>query len=83
MSKGIAVVEHRVSTDPVYCTFSSPDDGFMEMSVCRYLTHRDRNGRGGKIERALPRCKLFNEWLDRPGFDCLRCDACKRACGEL
>ena len=83
MSKGIAVVEHQVSTDPVYCTFSSPDDGFMEKSVCAYQVYRDRHGAGGKIERHLPRCKLFNEWLKKPGLDCLRCDACKAACGEV
>ena len=83
MGKGVAVVEHRVSTDPVYCTFSSPDDGFMEKTVCNYQTYRDRNSRGGRIDRELLRCKLFNEWLDKSGFDCLRCDACKRACGEL
>ena len=83
MSKGIAVVEHRVSTDPVFCTFDSPDDGFGERSVCAYQAYRDRHGKDGRIERHLPRCTLFGEWLNKPGLDCLRCAACKKACGEV
>jgi len=83
VGKGVAVVEHRVSTDPVYCTFDSPDDGFGERSQCRYQKECDRLGKGGVIARRLPRCTLFNVWLEKPGIYCIRCDACKAACGEL
>lgn len=82
MGKGIAIVEHHVSTDPVYCTFDGPDDSFGMRSVCRYQVIRDKHGPGGRVDRGLFRCILFNEWLERNGVDCLRCQACKRACGE-
>lgn len=78
---GIALVEHRVSTDAVYCEHSRPDDGFMEYSVCSYLKMRDRHGKKGRIDRGLPRCALFNEWLEKDGYKHFRCDACKKACG--
>lgn len=78
---GIALVEHHVSDDPVYCEHSHPDDGFMEYSLCSYLKNRDRHGKKGRIDRGLPRCTLFNEWLEKDGYKHRRCNACKKACG--
>lgn len=84
MGYGIAFVAHKVSTDPEYCTYDAPDDGFMERSVCSNQVLRDRHGPGGKIERKLPRCALFNVWLEvEPGKGCVRCNQCKIACGEM
>ena len=84
MGYGIAFVAHSVSTDPQYCAFDGPDDGFMEKSVCGYQKLRDRHGPKGKIERKLPRCALFNVWLEvEPGKGCVRCAQCKIACGEI
>lgn len=84
MGYGIAFVAHKVSTDPEYCTHDAPDDGFMERSVCSYQVLRDRHGPKGKIERRLPRCKLFNVWLKvEPIKGCIRCNQCKIACGEM
>jgi len=84
MGYGIAFVAHKVSTDPKYCTHDSPDDGFMERSVCSYQVLRDRHGPHRKIERKLPRCALFNVWLEvEPGKGCVRCNQCKVACGEM
>ena len=75
---GFIWVKHRVSDDPNYCEFNGPDDGFMERSVCRYLQYRDRHGKGGKIERKLPKCTLFGQWLGKEGAaGHARCEACK------
>lgn len=42
--------------------------------VCRYHTHRDRtHGRKAPVERHLPKCTLFDEWL--PG-EYLKCEKC-------
>lgn len=83
MSKGIAVVEHRVSTDPKYCEYNAPDDGFGERSVCRYRVTRIKTGKRGKAVKRLPRCALFEEWLEKEGFSTVRCLACRVACGEV
>lgn len=83
MCKGIAVVEHRVSTDAKYCEYDDPDDGFGERSLCRYCVTREKTGKRGTPIQRLPRCKLFDEWLEKEGFNRLRCEACKIACGEV
>ena len=45
--------------------------------VCRYHTHRDRtHGRKAPVERHLPKCTLFDEWL--PG-EYLKCEKCMAA----
>lgn len=83
MGKGIAVVEHRVSTDAKYCEHIRADDGFGERSLCRYCVTREKTGKRGTPIRRLPRCTLFDEWLEKEGFSTLRCEACKIACGEV
>ena len=80
---GVAVVEHQVSTDPAYCEHSHPDDGFCEHSLCAYMKHRDRHGKKGRIDRGLPRCTLFNAWLEKEGWKHKRCSECKVACGAV
>ena len=83
MPKGIAIVEHRVSDDPLYCEYFTPDDGFCERTVCRYLCMELKTaGKGVRHMYKQPRCSLFREWLDRPSIYTLRCDKCKLACGE-
>ncbi len=81
MPKGIAIVKHRVSTDPQYCEFSTPDDGSWERSVCYYLRREFKTGKRGTKPVKLPRCSLFKEWLTKE-FWTYRCAACKLACGE-
>ena len=45
--------------------------------VCRYHTHRDRtHGRKAPVERRVPKCTLFNEWL--PG-EYQKCEKCLEA----
>ena len=45
--------------------------------VCRYHTHRDRtHGRNAAVERRLPKCTLFDEWL--PG-EYQKCEKCLEA----
>lgn len=65
-----------------------PNDKYMEdrclyagdfwgNEVCRYHTHRDRtHGRKAPMERHLPKCTLFDEWL--PG-EYKKCDKCLAA----
>ncbi len=83
MGKGIAVVEHHVSTDAKYCEHIHADDGFGERSLCSYCKIREKHGKRGTPIRHLPRCTLFDEWLEKEGFSTLRCEACKIACGEV
>ena len=83
MPKGIAVVSLRVSTDPQYCEYVAPEDTNGWRSVCSFMKIRDRHGRGGRIDRRLPKCSLFGEWLESNGYNHIRCDKCKIACGEM
>lgn len=83
MAKGVAIVSLRVSTDPKYCEYDAPEDTNGWHSVCSYLKIRDRHGPKGKIDRRLPRCSLFGEWLEANGYMHYRCDKCKIACGEM
>lgn len=70
-------VKHRVSPDPEYCTYGGD---FWGRDVCPYHTHRDRtHGRKAPAERQVPKCLLFNDWLDK---SYVKCDACKMACAE-
>ena len=82
MFKGIVMVAHHVSTDPVYCEFDGPDDGFCERSVCRYLRKEFKTQGRGRSAIKLPRCSLFKAWLEKEGFSTLKCDRCKEACAE-
>lgn len=82
MGRGIAVVEHKVSTHPITCEHDDPNDGFGERSVCFYCVPTWKTGKRGTSAKRLPRCKLFHEWLEKDGFLTLRCAACKKACGE-
>lgn len=70
-------VEHEVSPEKETCTH---DGDFWGKSVCRYHTHKDRtHGRKAPIERHLPKCTLFDCWLER---DYMKCEACKNACDK-
>ena len=80
---GVAVVEHSVSTDPQFCSFSSSTDGFGERTLCCHMRLRNKTGKGGSVQYNLPRCLLFSEWLEKSGIFTLRCTACKKACGEV
>lgn len=80
---GIAVVEHQVSTNLRYCEYDGPDDGFGERSVCRYRVTRGKTGKRGEAIRQIPRCTLFEEWLEKEGFSTKRCLACRIACREV
>lgn len=83
MGKGIATVEHFVSTHDKYCEYCDPSDGFGERSVCRYCAVRSKTGKRGTPIQYLPKCTLFGEWLEREGISTVRCTACIVACGEV
>lgn len=77
----IIKVEHAVPFDKgkeLRCVY---DDGdFYGNSVCNYHAFRDRtHGRKAPVERKVPKCRLFNVWLDAPYH---KCDACLRKCQE-
>lgn len=75
MSELEITVKHSVSPDAEHCTYAGD---FWGKDVCRYHTHRDRtHGRKAPIERHLPKCTLFNKWLDKPYQ---KCKECKQAC---
>ena len=83
MGKGIAIVQHRVSTDPIFCVFSSPDDGFCEKSQCLYLKMRKKYGKHNEPLGYHNKCDLFKVWLDQEFHPYpIRCQQCKQACGE-
>ncbi|WP_143469294.1 hypothetical protein [Lachnoclostridium sp. An14] len=70
-------VEHLVSPEPDSCTYGGD---FWGKDVCRYHVHRNRtHGRKAPMERAVPKCTLFDTWLDRPYK---KCEACRKACRE-
>ena len=82
MSKTIKV-EHTVALDeniPLTCRAECDSGGWY--TLCQYLVHRDRtHGRKAPVERKLPKCSLFDEWLKQPGLYPMKCDACLIACG--
>ena len=70
-------VEHSVSPEPDSCTYNGD---FWGKDVCRYHTHRNRtHGRKAPMERNVPKCTLFDTWLDKPYK---KCEACRKACEE-
>lgn len=70
-------VTHEVSPDTNNCTYGGD---YWGKDVCRYHVHRDRtHGRKAPIERSIPKCTLFNKWLDK---SYQKCEECKRACEE-
>ena len=70
-------VEHSVSPEVDTCTYGGD---FWGKDVCRYHTHRNRtHGRKAPMERIVPKCTLFDTWLDGPYK---KCEACRKACEE-
>lgn len=70
-------VEHLVSPDKDNCTYGGD---FWGKDVCRYYTYRNRtHGRKAPMERNVPKCTLFDVWLDKPYK---KCEACRKACEE-
>lgn len=70
-------VTHRVSPDPEKCVYGGD---FWGKDVCKYHTHRDRtHGRKAPKERNLPKCILFEKWLDG---EYVKCEECKRLSRE-
>ena len=75
MSELEITVKHSVSSDSEHCTYGGD---FWGKDVCRYHTHRDRtHGRKAPVERHIPKCILFDKWLDKPYQ---KCEECKQAC---
>lgn len=73
-------VEHEIPEDEKYC-MEFGKGGWR--TLCRYLKSRDRHGkRGTPIQRNLPRCTLFNEWLEKDMHVEIKCEQCKQACSE-
>lgn len=73
------LVEHEVPCEngmEQRCLY--PGD-FWGNGVCKYHTHRDRtHGRKAPVERRVPKCTLFDEWL--PG-EYQKCEKCLLATG--
>lgn len=68
-------VKHKVSPDLSMCVYGGD---FWGKDVCMYHTHRDRtHGRKAPKERNLPKCTLFNKWLDG---EYKKCKECKDEC---
>lgn len=56
------------------------DGDYWGRPVCRYYTHRDRtHGRKAPVERQIPKCTLFDEWLSG---EYQKCQACMKAMKE-
>lgn len=71
-------VEHKVSPEKETCAYAGD---FWGKEVCQYHTHRDRtHGRKAPMERQLPKCILFDCWLDETYQ---KCEACRKACEEV
>lgn len=71
-------VTHRVSPELNMCTYGGD---FWGKDVCPYHTHRNRtHGKKAPVERNLPKCTLFNKWLDKPYQ---KCEECKQHCEEV
>ena len=69
------IVEHDVPSNPLECC---GDGDFWGKPVCKYHVKRDRaHGRKAPIERDVPKCTLFDCWLEKPY---LKCEACRKAC---
>ena len=65
------MVEHEISPDSEKCTYGGD---FWGKDVCRYHTHRDRtHGRKAPKERNVPKCTLFNCWLEGEYVKCSQC----------
>ncbi|WP_140393121.1 hypothetical protein [Lachnoclostridium sp. An138] len=70
-------VMHDVSPDSERCVYGGD---FWGKNVCGYHTHRDRtHGRKAPKEHAVPKCVLFDVWLDE---EYKKCTECKKACEE-
>lgn len=82
MSKTITV-EHKVAFNkdwPTACYAEEDIEGYY--TSCSYLAYRDRtHGSKAPVERHLPKCALFNEWLEKGFKGPMKCDACLKACG--
>lgn len=74
-------VMHEVANNPKYCW--DGDSGGWN-TQCKYVKYRDRHGkRGTPIQRKIPKCTLFDAWLDSVianGYK--KCDACLKATSD-
>ena len=67
-------VEHEVPFDEFNEKRCLYDGDFWGDEVCPYHVRRDRtHGRKAPVERRVPKCTLFNEWLDEPYKKCEKC----------
>lgn len=70
-------VFHEVSPELNSCAYGGD---FFGKDVCRYHVFRNRtHGKKAPGERNLPKCTLFDAWLDGPYR---KCQACRTACRE-
>ena len=79
MRKEIEInVKHMVSPDATSCAYGEDVDGYV--MACHYHVRRNRtHGRKAPMEFDLPKCLLFECWLDKPFH---KCEACKQACKD-
>ncbi len=77
----IIKIEHRVPYDEgneLRCVYN--DGECYGRTTCLYHTFRDRYfGSKAAVEYKVPKCKLFDAWLDAPYQ---KCGACLRKCIE-
>lgn len=53
---------------------------FWGREICGFVSYRDRtHGNKAPVERHIPKCALFNEWLRKNGMAFMKCDKCLNA----
>ena len=53
---------------------------FWGREICGFVSYRDRtHGNKAPVERRIPKCALFNEWLQKDGTTVMKCEMCLKA----
>ncbi len=78
MGAKITVI-HEIASDKKYC--SDGDSGGWRVD-CKYRKQRDKTGKRGEAVRRLPRCTLFETWLESDFYRPVKCAECLKAMSE-
>lgn len=63
-------------------TCETGNGGFWDREICGFVSYRDRqHGKKYPAEKHVPKCSLFNEWLEKDG-SLQKCEACIKHCLE-
>ena len=62
-------------------TCETGNGGFWDREICGFISYRDRqHGNKYPAEKHIPKCRLFNQWLDREDGRLQKCKACIKHC---